>query len=132
MIKIFRGGGRGGDTFKTPLPPMNNFCVYPPSVLKCFWKDPLMIPHPHHPTSSIFHCYPPPHPPPLLPPKNFDHTLTSERNFIESSVRWFGREILKLMAQLYWIETAKGNWNKSSHGHRLTKILITLLWKFLY
>ena len=30
---------------------------------------------PHHPTSSTFHCYPPPHPPPLPPPpKNFDHT----------------------------------------------------------
>ena len=43
MIKIFRGGrgGRGGDTFKTP-PPTNNFCLYPPPVLRCFWKDPLM------------------------------------------------------------------------------------------
>ena len=29
---------------------------------------------PYHPTSSTFHCYPPPHPPPLPPPKNFDHT----------------------------------------------------------
>ena len=28
---------------------------------------------PHHPISSTFHCYPPPHLPPL-PPKNFDHT----------------------------------------------------------
>ena len=66
MIKIFQGG-RGGDTFKTPFPPMNNFCLYPPPVLRSFWKDPLMTPHtPHHPTSSIFHCYPPPHPPPPL------------------------------------------------------------------
>ena len=47
---------------------------------------------------------------------------------MDSSVPWFGREILKLMAQLYLIET-KGNWNKSSHGHRLAKILMTLLWE---
>ena len=46
MIKIFGGegvGGRGGDTFKPP-PPTNNFCLYPPPVLRCFWKDPLMTP----------------------------------------------------------------------------------------
>ena len=73
MIKIF-WGGRGGDTFETPSPPTNNFCLYPPPVLRCFWKDPLMTPH--HPTSSTFHCYPPPHPPPLPPPKNFDHALS--------------------------------------------------------
>ena len=65
MIRIFQGGGgRGGDTFKS-LPPTNNFCLYPLPVLRCFWKDPLMTPH--HPISSIFHCYPPPHPPPLNP-----------------------------------------------------------------
>ena len=67
MIKIFQGG-RGGDTFKTPSPPMNNFCLYPPPILRCFWKDPLMTPTPHHPTSSTFHCYPLPihHPSPPL------------------------------------------------------------------
>ena len=48
---------------------------------------------------------------------------------MESSVRRFGREILKLMAQLYLIETAKENWNKSRHGYRLAKILMTLLWE---
>ena len=71
MIKIFQRG-RGGDTFKPP-PPMNNYCLYPPPVLRCFWKDP---PTPHHPTSSILHCYllPIHHP---SPPKNFDHTLCS-------------------------------------------------------
>ena len=68
MIKIFRGG-RGGDTFETPSPPTNNFCLYPLPVLRCFWKDPLMTPTTHHPTSSTFHCYPPPHPPPLPPLK---------------------------------------------------------------
>ena len=40
MTKIFQGG-RGDDTFKTPSP-VNNFCLYPPPVLRCFWKDPLM------------------------------------------------------------------------------------------
>ena len=62
-------------------PPTNNFCLYPPPVLRCFWKDPLMTPHPHHPTSSIFYCYPPPHPPPL-PPKNFDHTQHCTTNHL--------------------------------------------------
>ena len=70
MIKIFRGAGVV--TPSKPSPPINNFRLYPPPVLRCFWKDPLMTPH--HPTSSIFHYYPPPHPPPL-PPRNFDHTL---------------------------------------------------------
>ena len=35
MIKFF-WGGRGGDTFKTPSLPMNNFCLYPPPVLRSF------------------------------------------------------------------------------------------------
>ena len=43
MIKIF-GGGRGGDTFKTPSPLRTIFCLYPPPVLRCFWRDPLMTP----------------------------------------------------------------------------------------
>ena len=81
-IKIF-GGGAGVVTPSTTslsFPPTNNFCLYLPPVLRCFGTDPLMTPH--HPTSSILHCYPLPihHPcpyPPLLPPlthKNFDHT----------------------------------------------------------
>ena len=37
MIKIFEGGGgQVGDTFKTLSPPMNNFCLHPPPVLRCF------------------------------------------------------------------------------------------------
>ena len=44
-------------TPSNPLPPTNNFCLYPPPVLKCFWKDPLMTPH--YPTSSILHCFTP-------------------------------------------------------------------------
>ena len=72
MIKIFRGG-RGGDTFKTS-PPTNNFCLYPPPVLRCFWKDPLMTPPPTTPLQASFTATPLPihHP---FPPKNFDHTL---------------------------------------------------------
>ena len=60
-------------TPSNPLPPTNNFCLYPPPVFRCFWKDPLMTPTPHHPTSSILHCAPLPihHP---SPPKNFDRT----------------------------------------------------------
>ena len=82
MIKIF-WGARGGDTFKPP-PSYEQVLLLPTSVLRCFWKDPLMTPTPHPPTSSILHCYPPPHPPPHSPPlplppppplKNFDHTL---------------------------------------------------------
>ena len=65
--KNFRGGQRWWH-LQNPLPPTNNFCLYPPPVLRCFWKDPLMTPH--HPISNTFHCYHPPHPhpPPLAPP----------------------------------------------------------------
>ena len=46
-------------------------------------EDPLMNPHPHHPTSGIFHCYLPPHPPPLPPPLKIliIHTATCESAF---------------------------------------------------
>ena len=76
MIKIFRGG-RGGDTFKTPSPPTNNFCLYPPPVLRRLWKDPLMTPHPPTtPLQASFTATPLPihHP---FPPKNFDPTPTN-------------------------------------------------------
>ena len=74
MIKIFRGAGVV--TPSKPPPPTNNFCLFPPPILRCFWKDPLMTPH--HPTSSIFHCHPHPiHHPFSPPPKNFDHTPKS-------------------------------------------------------
>ena len=70
MIKIFRGAGMVKPS--EPPPPTSNFCFYPLPVLRCFWKDLLMTARPHHPTSSIFHCYP-------FPTKNFDHTL-NQRN----------------------------------------------------
>ena len=62
MIKIF-WGGRSGDTFN---PPYEQLLPLPTPFLRRFWRDPLMTPH--HPTSSIFHCYPLPvhHPSPLL------------------------------------------------------------------
>ena len=71
MIKIFWGGAGGGDTFKTPSPPTNNFCIYPPPVLRCFWKDPLMTPT--TPLQASFTATPSPSTTPC-PPKNFDHT----------------------------------------------------------
>ena len=36
-----------------------------------------MTPHPHHPTSSILHCYPLPIHHPFPQKKNFDHTPES-------------------------------------------------------
>ena len=77
MIKIFRGAGVV--TPSKPPPPNEQFLPLPTPCFKMFWKDPLMTPHPHHPTSSTFHCYPLPihHP---FPPKKFDHTLTGQSN----------------------------------------------------
>ena len=46
---------------------MNNFCLYPPPVFRCFWKDPLMTPT--TPLQASFTATPPPHPPPLPPLK---------------------------------------------------------------
>ena len=43
MIKIFRGG-QGWWHIQNSLPPSNYFFLYPPSVLRCFWKDPLRPP----------------------------------------------------------------------------------------
>ena len=54
-------------------PPSNNFCLYPPPVLRCFWKDLLMTP-----TTSLqasFTATPSPSTTSPPPPKNFDHTL---------------------------------------------------------
>ena len=65
MIKIFWGAGVV--TPSKPPSPTNNFCLYPP-CFKMFLERSLNDPHPHHPTSSIFHCYPSHHPPPLPPP----------------------------------------------------------------
>ena len=41
-LKFFEGAGVV--TPSKPPPPMNNFCLYPPPVSRCFWRDPLMTP----------------------------------------------------------------------------------------
>ena len=69
MIKVFRGAGVVIPS--KPPPPTNNFCLYPPPVLRWFWKDPLMTPT--TPLQASFTATPP-HPPPLPPNKSFDHT----------------------------------------------------------
>ena len=60
--------GAGVVTPSKPPPPTNNFCLYPPPVLGCFWKDSLMTPLPTTPLQASFTATLPPHPPPLLPP----------------------------------------------------------------
>ena len=71
--------GAGVVTPSKPPPPMNNFCLYPPPVLRCFRKDSLMTPQPHFQHLSLLplnkFTTPSPQPPPH---KNFDHTLTFE------------------------------------------------------
>ena len=53
------GGGQGWWHLQNPCPLRIYFYyLYPPPVLRCFWKDPLMTPIPQHPISSIFHCHP--------------------------------------------------------------------------
>ena len=69
MIKI--SGGAGVVTPSEPPPPTNNFCLYPPPVLRCFWKDPLMTPT--TPLEASFTVAPSPSTTPS-PHKNFNHT----------------------------------------------------------
>ena len=80
MIKIFRGGGRGDDTFETPSPYEQLLPLPLPCFKNCFWKDLLMTPH--HPTSSIFHRYPPPIHHPFFPHRNVDHTLRCSTAYV--------------------------------------------------
>ena len=70
---FFRGGRVAGMVTPSVLPPpYKQFLRLPTPILRCFWKDFLMTPIPYCPTSSIFHCYPHPSPPPI---KNFNRTL---------------------------------------------------------
>ena len=73
MIKIFQGGR--GDTPSNPPPPTNNFRLYPPPVLRCFWKDLLMTPTPITPLQASFTATPSPSTTPSPGHKNVDHTL---------------------------------------------------------
>ena len=56
-LKVSGRGNRDVDTFKTPSLSTNNFFLYPPPILRCFWKHSLTPPTTHHPTSSVFHSY---------------------------------------------------------------------------
>ena len=66
MIKVFGEGGRGADT--SNLPPLcEQLLLYPPPVLRCFWKDPLMTPN--TPLQASFTATPLPIHHPSLPLK---------------------------------------------------------------
>ena len=65
MIKIFPGGGRGGDIFRPP-PPYEQLLPLPTPVLRCFWKDPLMTPT--TPLQASFTGTPSPYTTPSPPP----------------------------------------------------------------
>ena len=73
MIKIFQGGGKGGDTFKNPSP-YEQLLPLPTPCFKMFLERSLN--DPHHPISNSLHCNPLSiHHPSPPPPKNFDHTI---------------------------------------------------------
>ena len=70
MIKIFRGAGMV--TPSKPPPPYEQLLPLPTPYFKMFLERSLNdTPPPHFKHLSLL---PPPHPPPLPPPKNFDHT----------------------------------------------------------
>ena len=46
-VRLKFSGGAGVVTPSKPLPPTNNFCLYPSPVLRWFWRDPAMTPPPH-------------------------------------------------------------------------------------
>ena len=58
MIKICRGVGQGVVTPSKPTPLYEQLLPLPIPCFKMFLERSLTTPHPHHPTSSIFHCYP--------------------------------------------------------------------------
>ena len=58
MIKIFQRG-QGWWHLQTPSPPTNNFCLYPPPVLRRFRKDSLMT-TPTTPLQASFTATPSP------------------------------------------------------------------------
>ena len=76
MIKIFRGGSRGGDTFKTPSPPpYEQLLPLPTPFFEMFLERSLNDPPPpHFKHLSLLPLTPSTTPSP--PPKNFDHTPT--------------------------------------------------------
>ena len=85
MIKIF-GEGEGVMTPSKPSPPYEQLLPLPTPCSEIFLERSLNDPHPHHPTSSIFHCYPLPihHPSPPPPPLKIliIHFLSSDLNVL--------------------------------------------------
>ena len=69
MIKIFRGAGLVTPSKLPPSLPYEQLLPLPTPVFRCFWKDPLMTPHPTPPHFKHLSLLPPPHPPPLPPKK---------------------------------------------------------------
>ena len=73
-------GGAGVVTPSKPPPPYEQLLPLSTPCFKMFLERSLN--DPHHPTSSIFHCYPPtPSTTPSPPPKNFDHTPCDSLRF---------------------------------------------------
>ena len=83
--RLGRTAGGGMMTPSKPPPPTRKLLPLPTPVLKCFWKDPLMIPStPTTPLQASFTADPlsihhPSH------PKNFDHTQACITNLKASS-----------------------------------------------
>ena len=111
MIKIFRGDGAGVVTPSKPPPPTNNFCLYPPPVLRCFWKDLLMTPTPTTPLEASFTVTPLPIHHPSPPPKTFDHTQE------KSLIFWV------LWSEFVWTSNPNGLFSRfSPKGPAIPKI----------
>ena len=86
MIKIFREGDRGGDTFKTPSP-YEQLLPLPTPCFKIFLERSLNDPLPPTiPLQASFTATPLPihHP---FPPKNFDHTPGSSLHYFAHIVK---------------------------------------------
>ena len=66
-----------------PPPPTNNFCLYPPPVLRCFWKYPLMTYHPP-PLPYFTH--------PSLLPSSPSTTPSPLKNLIIHLSQWLGQK----------------------------------------
>ena len=66
---MYDGGGGGAGVLRPlrPSPTTKNFLTLPIPYFKVFLEKFFNATTPHHPTSSIFHCYP--HPSPLPPLK---------------------------------------------------------------
>ena len=109
MIKILQGG-RGDDTFKPPSPYETTFAFIHP-CFRMFLKRSLNDTPPHHPTSSIFYCYPlpiyQPFSPPPPPRENFNYTSSA------APVKHTARNMA-----VTWISGPQGSWSCTRLFHR--------------